>query len=94
MSLFKRLFGGAGKETPPAPAAPPETYNGFEIYAEPRREGDQYRVAARIEKDVEGTRKVHSLVRADTMAGYDDAVAASVNKAKQMINEQGERLFG
>lgn len=94
MSLFKRLFGGGGKETPPAPAAPPESYKGFDIFAEPRREGDQYRVAARIEKDVDGTRKVHHLVRADTMAGFDDACTASVNKAKQMINEQGERLFG
>jgi hypothetical protein len=94
MSILSRLFGGGGKAAPPAPSAPPETYKGFEIFAEPRREGDLYRIAARIEKDVDGTRQVHSLVRADTMGGFDDAVAASRAKARQVINEQGDRLFG
>jgi hypothetical protein len=37
---------------------------------------------------------VHELVRADTMASLEDATAISLAKARQMIDEQGERLFG
>jgi hypothetical protein len=47
-------------------------------------------VAARIEKD--GRR--HELIRADTMASQDEAVAISAAKARQVIDELGERLFG
>ncbi|MEO9819623.1 MAG: HlyU family transcriptional regulator, partial [Paracoccaceae bacterium] len=35
MSLFSRLFGGSGK----TPEAEPQAYNGFDIIAEPIREG-------------------------------------------------------
>ncbi len=94
MSLFSRLFGGGGKETPPAASTPPEIHKDFEIFVEPKPEGGQYRVCARIEKDVAGTRHVHRLLRADTMASLDDARAMSLVKARQVIDEQGERIFG
>ncbi len=35
----------------------------------------------------------HKLVRADTFGDRQAAMDASVAKAKQMIDEQGERLF-
>jgi len=96
MSLFSRLFGG-GKETPPASGtasgAPPETYKDFEIVAEPQSVGGQYRVSARIEKLVDGVRKSHRMVRADTMGSLEDATAMSLAKAKKVIDEQGEALF-
>lgn len=95
MSLFSKLFGGGGgaaKET--APKAEPELHEGYAIYPEPQSAGGQYRVAARIEKVIEGERKVHHLVRADTVASREDAVAMSLTKAKQVIKEQGDRLFG
>lgn len=94
MSLFSRLFGGGGKAQAPAQSAPPEGYKEFEIFVEPRSEGGQYRVCARIEKDVDGERRTHTMVRADTMASLDDARAMSLAKARQVIDEQGERMFG
>ena len=94
MSLFSRLFGGGGKAQPPAPTTPTEVYKDFEIFVEPQPEGGQYRVGARIEKEIDGTRRMHRLVRADTMASPDDARAMSLAKARQVIDEQGERLFG
>ncbi len=90
MSLLSRLFGGKPKAGAPAPASEAEDYKGFRVTPKPIREGGQYRVAARIEKDG----RAHELVRADTMASLDDATAISLSKAKQMIDEQGERLFG
>jgi len=89
MSLLSRLFGGKPK-TETAAAETAEDHKGFRITPKPIREGGQYRVAARIEKDG----RTHELVRADTMASLDEATAISLSKAKQMIDEQGERLFG
>ena len=88
MSLLKKLFGGS------APAeAEAEIYQDFRIIPTLKRESDGYRISARIEKDVNGETKVHSLIRADTIASLDDATAATVAKAKQVIDEQGDALF-
>jgi len=93
MSWLSRLFGGgAGAPDAPAPAAA-EDYKGFRIIPAPIREGGTYRVAARIEKDVDGVTLRHDLVRADTMASRQEAVAISAAKARQVIDERGERLF-
>lgn len=89
MAWFSKLFGGKTGEAPEAPAAA-EEYKGFRITPKPVRDGGQYRVAARIEKDG----RVHELIRADTMASLDEATAMSAGKARQVIDEQGERLFG
>ena len=91
MSWFSRLF-GSKTETGPAgtdTAGKPEDHKGFTIIPAPIPEGGQYRVAARIEKDGQS----HQLVRADTMASLDEARSISVAKARQMIDEQGERIF-
>ena len=92
MSLLSRLFGGGG----PKPEAKAETidYNGFRITPEPMPAEGQFRIAALIEGEVEGETKSHQLVRADVLRDRDDAVEASLRKAKQMIDEQGPRLFG
>lgn len=87
MPFWSRLFGA--KEEP-APAVKAEEYKGFHITPAPGREGGQFRVGAVIEKDG----KRHTLIRADTMASLDDCTAISLAKARQMIDEQGDRLFG
>lgn len=89
MSFLKKLFGGGGS----ASEAPVETYEGFRITLAPEKEGDAYRVGAMIEKEVGGEIKTHHLIRADTMQGLEAAQEASLRKAKQMIDEQGERIF-
>lgn len=91
MSLFGRLFGGKTDKTDGSnPVGSGEDHKGFRITPRPIREGATYRVSALIEKD--GRR--HELIRADTMASLDEATALSLAKARQMIDEQGERLFG
>lgn len=91
MSIFKKLFGSGGAAEPDTPA---ETYEGFQITPTPIAEGNTYRVAATIEKEVDGEMRSHRLVRADTIQGLEEAQKACVRKAKQVIDEQGERLFG
>ena len=56
-------------------------------------EGKIWRLCARISCDVDGARREHQLIRADTFNDRADAVDASVAKARQMIDEQGLRLF-
>ena len=88
MSLFSKLFGGGAPKGPVA-----EDYNGFSIFAEPMKDGSKYRIAARIEKSIDGELKTHQLIRADTLESLEAAVAASRAKAQQVIDEQGDRLF-
>ncbi|MCV6594715.1 MAG: HlyU family transcriptional regulator [Silicimonas sp.] len=90
MSILKKLFGGAPSPEPPKP----ETYKGFAITPNPANEGGRYRIGALIEKDVGGEKKAHQLIRADTLDTMDSAVTASIGKARQVIDEQGERIFG
>ena len=58
-----------------------------------QKESDGYRLSARIEKDIDGETRVHTLIRADTIASKDDALAATVAKARQVIDEQDDGLF-
>ncbi len=89
MSLFSRLFGGAKQ----SPEAESETYQGFTITPEPKHEGSDFRISARIEKTIDGEIRTHTLIRADTLGSRDAAIAASAAKAKQLIDEQGDGIF-
>lgn len=91
MSFFKKLFGGGGAET--TAQAEAEAYKDFSITPTPINEGAAYRVSARIEKEIDGETKTHILVRADTIGDASQAAATSIAKAKQMIDEQGDRIF-
>jgi hypothetical protein len=92
MSLLSRLF-GRGSDEAPATEAEAEHYNGYAIYPAPIRDGTQWRIAARIEKEVGGELRVHQLVRADTMGDAEMAATESANKARRLIDEQGETIF-
>ena len=92
MSLFKKLFGGGGGEAASSKAEP-VVHEGFTITPTPIKEGPIYRVSARIEKEVAGEVKTHTLIRADTLNDLEAAKDASIGKAKQVIKEQGEGIF-
>ncbi len=93
MSFLKKLFGGGGGGRTEDTTGATEEYQGFKITAQPSSEGGSYRVGALIEKDVDGETKQHVLIRADTIQGLEAAQTASVRKAKQVIDEQGDRIF-
>ena len=92
MSILSRLFGGGGK--PPAREEVSEAYNAFRITAAPEPVEGGYRVGARIEKEIDGEAKVYHLMRADTLGSLDEAETFSIRKAKQVIDEQGDAIFG
>lgn len=92
MPFWSRFFGGKTAKSPAS--APSEEHKGFRITPKPIHEGGRYRIAARIEKEIAGVSRIHDLVRADTVASMDEARTLSLAKARQVIDEQGERLFG
>lgn len=91
MSILSRLFGGGASK--PGPGPDPIEYEGFVIYPSPIRDGGKHRISARIEKEVDGEARSHTLIRADTLDDHQAAVDASVAKARKLIDEQGDRLF-
>ena len=98
MSFLKRLFGGGGASEAGGVenAKPAKTieHKGFTVAATPYKQDGQYQTCGVISKEVGGARKEHRFVRADRFAGLDDAVDVSLRKGQQMIDEQGERIFG
>jgi hypothetical protein len=92
-SKFFSMFSGGGAASSAAPAAEPQSHAGCTIYAEPMREGSQYRLAGRIEKQVDGKVMVRSFVRADMFTSMDDALECTFRKARQIIDQNGASLF-
>jgi hypothetical protein len=93
MSFLSALFGrrDAAKQEK---SSEPVEYKGYIIRAEPFKSEGQYQTAGAIERETGGERKEHRFIRADAFASYDDAVTFSLGKARQMIDLQGERIFG
>lgn len=87
-----RMFGGSG-ESSSGKVVATETYSDFEIRAAPVSEANGWRVTGVIVKTVGGTQKTHQFVRADTCADLESAAAMTIRKAKQLIDERGEKLF-
>ena len=96
LSNIISLFSGVPKQAEPQPAAAaePQMHADCAIYAEPIREGSQYRLAGRIEKQVDGETLTRTFVRADVFTTVDDAVEFTVRKAQQIIDQNGASLFG
>jgi hypothetical protein len=93
MSFLKSLFGGGKPDGPAAPAAS-EDYKGFTIEAAPYLEGGQYQLAGVIKKEIDGALREHRFVRADRFSSMDDAAQFTLVKGRQIIDQQGEKLFG
>ena len=93
MGFFSNLFGGS-REPTAAKVEATETIDGVLVEATPMPEGSQYRLAATLSKQIDGERREHRLIRADLFASKDEAARMAIAKARQVIAEQGDRLFG
>ena len=93
MSLLRKLFGGGDGGGAAPEAVEPVEHNGYRIFAEPMKAEGGYRIAGRIEREVGGETRSHSLIRADVVGDRDQAVEATVQKCRQMIDQQGDGIF-
>lgn len=95
-SFFSSLlsaFSGKDKPAKAAKGAEPVPYKDCLIYPAPIAEGGQYRLAGRIEKEVNGETLVRHVIRADMFSSMDDAVTFTVRKAEQIIDQNGPSLL-
>jgi len=96
MSMLKSLWdslmgkGGAGAE---AMAAELVEYKDYRIRPTPYQAGSQYQTSGTIEKDFPSGTREHRFVRAESHPSREDAVEFSLIKARQIIDQQGDRIF-
>lgn len=90
--FLSRLFGGKSSAGE-APAGEAVEHNGYRIRPAPFRAEGQFQTAGIIEKDFpEGVRE-HRFIRAEKHASKEEAEAFAITKGKQIIDEQGDRIF-
>ena len=91
MSFLKSLFGG-GKPKAETPAKSVE-HKGFIIRATPYSDGGQFQTCGVVAKEIDGVIKEHRFIRADRFASREEAEDFALRKGRQIVDEQGERLF-
>jgi hypothetical protein len=92
--FFSKLFGGSSSSSAPASKEHMQKIGEYTVYATPRKEGAQYRLAGRIEHEADGQTLVRNFVRADLFSSETDTVETTFRKAKQIIDQHGQGLFG
>ena len=88
-ALWARLFGRENGEA----GGQAIEYNGYRVRPAPYRRNGQYQTCGVIEKEVGGQLKEHRFIRAEMHPSREAAIAFSITKAQQIIDERGERLF-
>lgn len=93
MSLLKRLF-GLGAAPAKDEKAPTLLFGDHVVTATPYLEAGQWQVCGVISKTVDGVTKDHRFVRADRFADRDAAIDMIFLKARMIVEQQGDRLYG
>lgn len=95
MSFLKRLFGGGeAAQKPEEPAGKEIEHGGFKIRATPYKEDGQFQTCGVVSKEIDGVVKEHRFIRADRFATLEDAMDVSLRKGKQLVDDQGDQIFG
>jgi len=92
MSFWSALFGGRSG-APLEKVSDPVGYKGYVIRAAPYKNNGHYQTAGTITREIDGVTREHRFIRADAYASYDDAVNFTLNKARQIVDLQGDRMF-
>ena len=94
--MFSKLKAALGRLAAPTKAPPvlAVEYKGYRIQPAPYlNSNSSFQTAGTIEKDTPDGVRRHEFVRADTYDSRDDAVAFTISKAKQLIDQLGDRMF-
>lgn len=98
-NLFSKLAGGGeaandgGGADQPAKVAKEVEHEGFIIRATPYKEAGQFQLCGVIAKEVGGEMKEHRFIRAERFPSMEDAVDMTITKGKQIVDQNGERVF-
>jgi hypothetical protein len=91
--FLRRLLGAASGPRRTAPAATTVEYEGYTITAAPEKDASGWRLAGTIARETGAHREVHHLVRADISPDRAAIVVMTIDKAKRLIDQYGDRLF-
>jgi hypothetical protein len=92
-TLWSRFAGGEGRAAD-EPVEDAVEYEGYRIRPAPYEANGGYQTAGIIEKDFPDGVKTHRFVRAETHPSRDAAISFSTAKGKQIVDQQGDRVFG
>ena len=93
MSFLKRLFGGGDDANAPAAPMKQVEHEGFVIRATPYKEGAEFQTCGVVSKEIDCETKEHRFVRAERFPTLEGAAEHSITKGKQIVDQQGERIF-
>lgn len=94
MSFLKKLFGMGGEAASGEPKVLGEEHHlDYLIKATEMKVGSEFQLSGTIEKEIEGELKTATFIRADRLSNPEMAKSAAIDKAKQIIKEQGDGLF-
>ena len=92
-NFLRGLVGGKEGDAPGASADNAVEYKGFMIHPAARREGSQWLTVGVITKQIGDEVKEHHFIRADMYSSKEGADDCAVTKGRQIIDEQGDKLF-
>ncbi len=88
---FRSIF-SVFKKKPPKPPISVE-YNGMHITAVEKVDNGQFHTSGVITRTIDGIEQQAFFIRADKHSSKEQAEEHSLQKGKQIIDEQGEDLF-
>lgn len=96
--FFKKLFGGGDGGGSAGGSGggskyEAEPYEECLIIPAPQNSGGTWRIAGTITKEIDGETLERPFVRADTFNTVDDAVQFTLQKGRQIIDQNGKSLF-
>ena len=93
-AMLKGLWGRLFSRDTAEPSGDAIEYDDYRIRPTPYRSQGQYQTCGVIEKVIAGEVREHRFIRAELHPSREAAVEFSIAKAKQIIDEQGDKLFG
>lgn len=94
MSILRKIFGQSPSDVENRQKTSlTESYKEYEIRATPYKEAGQFQMCGVITRTVDGVVKEHRFVRADRFSSEDEAAMFTVQKARQIIDLNGLRMF-
>lgn len=94
MSFLSKLFGKKQPENNDEPKVlGEEVYGDYKIEALEWKQDSELLLAGKIYKAFDGVEKEKLFIRSDRMHTKDQAVTSAIAKGKQIIDQDGDRLF-
>ncbi|MFQ6024500.1 MAG: HlyU family transcriptional regulator [Acidiferrobacterales bacterium] len=94
LKFLRKLVSGKHENSDPTRNQVAVNYKGYTIIPTPQKVGAGWTTEGDISKEIDDVPKSQHFIRVDTFTDRDEAISYSIVKAKRIIDEQGDALFG